>query len=59
MITEEHIQKFLKQAHRVGDAGLTIAVVATSLGASAMRHLSLVQVHGFLAFRRRRYLSAW
>ena len=24
MITEEHIQKFLKQAHRVGDAGLTI-----------------------------------
>lgn len=24
MITEEHIQKFLEQAHRVGDAGLTI-----------------------------------
>lgn len=37
MITEEHIQKFLEQAHRVGDAALTIAVVATSLGASATR----------------------
>lgn len=24
MITEEHIQKFLEQAHRVGDAALTI-----------------------------------
>lgn len=59
MITEEHIQKFLEQAHRVGDAALTIAVVATSLGASETRLLSQVQVHGFLASRRRRYLSAW
>ena len=24
MITNEHIEEFLKQAHRVGDAGLTV-----------------------------------
>lgn len=32
MIQNEHIEEFLRQAHRVGDAGLRCAVVVTFHG---------------------------
>lgn len=32
MITNEQIEQFIAQAHRVGDAGLTIAVAVISPG---------------------------
>lgn len=59
MITEEHIQKFLEQAHRVGDAALTIC----SSGNLSWRIGDEALVSGtgswVIASRRRRYLSAW
>ena len=38
MITNEHIEQFIQQAHRYGDAKLMLAAAVTFPGESAKKH---------------------
>ena len=57
MITNEHIEKFIAEAHRVGDAGLTVCSSGYH-GELVIKSLYQGPVHGFLHFRKKRFPSA-
>lgn len=58
MITNEHIEKFIAEAHRVGDAGLTVCSSGNISWRVGDKILVSEPVHGFLHFRKKRFPSA-
>lgn len=54
MITNEHIEQFIAQAHRVGDAGLTICSSGNISWRIGDEVLLSEQVHGYLLYLKKK-----